>query len=183
MGVFYLLIKDLLKEFTFELQIKNYSIRTTETYNYNTTHFIQYLDEFHDVNEIEDISTVKKATYINTVIKSLRSFYTYLVAEEYVTLNIMARTKLLKEDKTVISTFTDQEIAKMIEAYDFKTYLNARNKVIIAMFADTAIRCSELINLEVDWVDRSSHSLGRGASMLAPSPQPSLRSSSVIVVF
>ncbi len=196
LGVFYLLIKDLLKEFTFELQIKNYPIRTTETYNYNTTHFIQYLDEFHDVNEIEDISTVhvkkyiqhqlnlgKKATYINTVIKSFRSFYTYLVAEEYVTLNIMARTKLLKEDKTVISTFTDQEIAKMIEAYDFKTYLNARNKVIIAMFADTAIRCLELINLEVDWVDRSSHSLGRGASMLAPSPQPSLRSSSVIVVF
>ncbi|MEK5233158.1 hypothetical protein MHB42_15655 [Lysinibacillus sp. FSL K6-0232] len=45
----------------------------------------------------------------------------------------MARTKLLKEDKTVISTFTDQEIAKIIEAYDFKTYLNARNKVIIAI--------------------------------------------------
>jgi len=42
------------------------------------------------------------------------------VAEEYVTLYIMARTKLLKEDKTVISTFTDQEIAKLIEAYDLK---------------------------------------------------------------
>ena len=104
-GGFFVLIKDLLKEFTFELQIKNYSSRTTETYNYNTTHFIQYLNEFHEVNEIEDVSIVhvkkyiqhqlnlgKKATYINTVIKSLRSFYTYLVAEEYVTLNIMART-------------------------------------------------------------------------------------------
>lgn len=53
-----MLIKDLLKEFTFELQIKNYSIRTTEIYNYNTTHFIQYLDEFHEVNEIENVSTV-----------------------------------------------------------------------------------------------------------------------------
>ncbi|MDM5250125.1 site-specific integrase [Lysinibacillus sp. G4S2] len=74
-------------------------MRTTETYNYNTTHFIQYLDEFHEVNEIEDVSTVhvkkyiqhqlnlgKKATNINIVIKSLRSFYTHLVAEEYVTL-------------------------------------------------------------------------------------------------
>lgn len=77
----------MLKEFTFELQIENYSISTTETYNYNTTHFIQYLDEFHEVNEIEDVSTVhvkiyiqhqlilgKKATSINTVIKSLRCF-------------------------------------------------------------------------------------------------------------
>ncbi|WP_342443772.1 site-specific integrase [Lysinibacillus sp. FSL K6-0075] len=87
-------------------------MRTTETYNYNTTHFIQYLDEFHEVNEIEDVSTVhvkkyiqhqlnlgKKATYINTVIKSLRSFYTYLVAEEYVTLNIMARTESLCDER------------------------------------------------------------------------------------
>ena len=40
---FFLFIKDLLKEFIFDLQIKNYSDRTIETYNYNTTDFIQYL--------------------------------------------------------------------------------------------------------------------------------------------
>ena len=43
----------------------------------------------------------------------------YLVAEEYVTLNILTKIKLLKEDKTVIKTFTDKEVAKMIEAYNF----------------------------------------------------------------
>ncbi|UKJ47720.1 hypothetical protein L6W14_18615 [Lysinibacillus sp. ACHW1.5] len=70
------------------------------------------MDEFHKMNEMEDISTVhvkkymqhqlnlgKKATYINTVIKSLRSFYTYLVAEEYVTLNIMARAESLCDER------------------------------------------------------------------------------------
>ncbi len=57
-----MLIKDLLKEFTFELQ--NYSIRTTETYKYHTTHFIQYLNEFHEVNEIEDVSTVHVKKFI-----------------------------------------------------------------------------------------------------------------------
>lgn len=64
------------------------------------------------MKEMEDISTVhvkkymqhqlnlgKKATYINTVIKSLRSFYTYLVAEEYVTLNIMARAESLCDER------------------------------------------------------------------------------------
>ena len=58
----------------------------------------------------------------------------------------MSRTKSLKEEKTVIQTFTDKEVGKILEAYDFKTYLNARNKVIVAMFADTRIRCLELIN-------------------------------------
>lgn len=41
----------------------------------------------------------------------------------------------------------------MIEAYDFKTYLNARNKVIIATFMETGIRCSELINLQSEWIN------------------------------
>ncbi|MCM0625180.1 hypothetical protein M5J14_11720 [Lysinibacillus sp. OL1_EC] len=70
------------------------------------------MDEFHKMNEMEDISTVqvkkymqhqlkigKKATYIKAVIKSLRSFYTYLVAEEYVTLNIMARAESLCDER------------------------------------------------------------------------------------
>lgn len=52
-----MLIKDLLKEFTFELQIKNYSKRTIETYNYNVNQFICYLKENHEINEIEDVST------------------------------------------------------------------------------------------------------------------------------
>jgi len=76
----------------------------------------------------------------------------------------MSRTKLLKEDKTVIQTFTDKEVAKMIEAYDFKTYLNARNKVFVAMLADTGIRLSELINLETDWInDTNLKIFGKGA--------------------
>ena len=172
-----MLIKDLLKELTFDLQIKNYSKRTIETYNYNVSQFIYYLVENHEVTEIEDVGSIhvkkfvqyqldngSKATYINTLIKSLRAFYVYLVAEEYVTLNVMARTKLLKEDKTVIQTFTDKEVAKMIEAYDFKTYLNARNKVIVAMFTDTGIRCSELINLETEWINETNIKIfGKGA--------------------
>ncbi|USK33531.1 tyrosine-type recombinase/integrase [Bacillus sp. F19] len=172
-----MLIKDLLREFTFDLKIKNYSARTIETYSHNSNQLIKYLNEFHEINELEDVSTVhikkfvqyqmdigNKATYINSLIKSLRAFYTYLVAEEYVTLNIMARTKLLKEDKTVIQTFTDKEVSKMIEAYDFKTYLNARNKLIIAMFTDTGIRCSELINLETGWINETNLKIfGKGA--------------------
>ncbi|MEH7107796.1 tyrosine-type recombinase/integrase [Bacillus sp. JJ1764] len=89
-----------------------------------------------------------KPTYINTLIKSLRSFYNYLVNEEYVSHNIILEIKFLNEEKVIINTFTDKEVAKMIDTYDFKSYLNVRNKVIIAMFVDTGIRMSELINLQ-----------------------------------
>ena len=85
-----MLIKDLLKEFTFDLQIKNYSSRTIETYNYNVGQLISFLKEHYDIAEIEDISTLhikkfvqyeielgNKSNYINTLIKSCRSFYNY----------------------------------------------------------------------------------------------------------
>ncbi|MFB5282893.1 tyrosine-type recombinase/integrase [Peribacillus sp. Hz7] len=171
------MIKDLLKEFTFDLQIKNYSKRTIETYNYNVNQLISFLEEHHDITDIEDVSSLhikkfvqyqlevgNKSNYINTIIKSLRAFYSYLVSEEYVSLNVLAKIKLLKEDKVVIKTFTDKEVAKMINVYDFKNYLNARNKVILAMFVDTGIRMSELINLQSEWINETNiRVFGKGA--------------------
>lgn len=174
---FFVLLDNVLKEFIFELKIKNYSDRTIDTYKYNVGLLITYLNEHHEIDDIEDIAPFhikkfvqhqiglgKKANYINTLIKSLRSFFKYLVVEEYMPMNIMNKIKLLKEDTEVIKTFTDDEVAKMIDSYDFKTYLNARNKVIIAMFVDTGIRMSELINLQSEWVyDTNIRIMGKGS--------------------
>lgn len=170
-------IKDLLKEFAFDLQIKNYSKRTIETYKYNIDQLIIFLDKQHEISDIEDVSSLhikrfvqyqleigNKSNYINTIIKSMRAFYSYLVSEEYVSHNVLAKIKLLKEDKVVIKTFTDKEVAKMIEVYDFKSYLNARNKVIIAMFVDTGIRMTELINVQSGWMNETNiRVFGKGA--------------------
>lgn len=172
-----MLIKDLLKEFSFDLQIKNYSNRTIETYKYNIDQLIIFLDKQHEISGIEDVSSLhikrfvqyqleigNKSNYINTIIKSMRAFYGYLVSEEYVSHNVLAKIKLLKEDKVVIKTFTDKEVAKMIEVYDFKSYLNARNKVIIAMFVDTGIRMTELINVQSGWMNETNiRVFGKGA--------------------
>ncbi|MDQ0254599.1 integrase/recombinase XerD [Evansella vedderi] len=171
------MISGLLKEFTFDLQIKNYSKRTIETYNYNCSQLIYYLRDNFDIDDIEEVSSLhvkkfiqyqtsigNKPTYINSLIKTLRAFYVYLVNEEYVALNIMKKVHFLKEETPVIKTFTDEEVARLIEVYDFKSYLNARNKVIIAMFVDTGIRLSELINLETAWINETNiRVLGKGA--------------------
>ncbi|USK82626.1 phage integrase N-terminal SAM-like domain-containing protein [Peribacillus frigoritolerans] len=90
-----MLIKDLLKEFSFDLQIKNYSKRTIESYKYNIDQLIMFLDKQHEISDIEDVSSLhikrfvqyqleigNKSNYINTIIKSVRAFYGYLVSEE-----------------------------------------------------------------------------------------------------
>ena len=48
-----------------------------------------------------------------------------------------------KRGKVIINTFTSTEILKMLNAFKFTTYLNARNKMIIAFFIDTGARNSE----------------------------------------
>ncbi|MDM5358807.1 phage integrase N-terminal SAM-like domain-containing protein [Peribacillus sp. ACCC06369] len=53
-----MLVKDLQKEFKFDLEIKNYSKRTIETYNYNIDQLMYYLDEHFSFSEIEEISTI-----------------------------------------------------------------------------------------------------------------------------
>lgn len=172
-----MLLRDLQKEFTFDLQIKNYSKRTIETYNYNLDQLLGFLNEQYDLSKLEEVSTIhikkfiqyqievgNKSNYINTMIKSIRVFYNYLVTEEYVGHSIMSKIKLLKEEKVIIKTFTDKEVSKMIDVYDFKSYLNARNKVIIAMFVDTGVRMSELINLQSSYInDTNMRILGKGS--------------------
>lgn len=176
-GGFLMLLRDLQKEFTFDLQIKNYSKRTIETYNYNLDQLLGFLNEQYDLSKLEEVSTIhikkfiqyqievgNKSNYINTMIKSIRAFYNYLVTEEYVGHSIMSKIKLLKEEKVIIKTFTDKEVSKMIDVYDFKSYLNARNKVIIAMFVDTGVRMSELINLQSSYInDTNMRILGKGS--------------------
>lgn len=122
-------------------------------------HNIEVLDEVKSFLIKDFIRNLQKkgfkASYINIVIKSLRAFFRYLLNEEYVNSNPMSKIRLLKEEKVIIQTFTDEEVSRMLEVFSYKTYLEARNKLIIAFFVGTGIRLSELISLEMDQVEDS----------------------------
>lgn len=184
-----MLLEDLLQEFLFDLQIKNYSKKTIDTYKYNVGMFVTYVANQFQVNELDDLVPMHikkfikyqqtkgwKASYINVIIKSLRAFFNYTKTEEYLEVDIMEKIKLLKEDVTIIETFTDEEVQAMLNVYDFKTYLNARNKLIIALFVDTGIRMAELINLQCEWVsDTTIKIFGKGKKWRYVSISPMLK--------
>lgn len=155
-----LLNRDLLKEFLFEIEIKNYTPRTIKTYRNNLNRFFDYLEKKYSIKDIEQIMPQhikqyvrflqqqgRKATYINNIIKNLRAYYKYCQGEQYVTNNIMQKVDWLKEEKVVIKTFEDDEVMKMLNAYNFTDYLNTRNKTILAFLFDLGIRNLELCNL------------------------------------
>ena len=178
----------LLEEFLFDLKVQNYSERTSATYMYNSKVFINYLKDM-DVLNADEIRTAHlkgliqtlqakgfKATYINTILKCVRQFFHYMVREGYVPSNPAEKVSLLKEDKEVIQTFTDEEVRGMLNSYSYRTYLEARNKLIIAFFVDTGIRLSELINLDETWIEDSViRVFGKGSKWRYVPISPSLK--------
>ncbi|WP_317326959.1 tyrosine-type recombinase/integrase [Turicibacter sanguinis] len=157
-----MLIKDVIKEYVFELQVQNYTPRTIKGYKNNTLRFAQYCTNEFQISNLEEIKALhikqyikyllsigRSATYTNGILKNLRSFFKYCYKEEYIPTNIALKVDWQREPKVIIKTFDNAEVKRMLDVYDTKTYLNARNKCIVAILFDTGIRNIELCNLSI----------------------------------
>ncbi len=158
------MLEDLLKEYKYDMQVRNYSKRTIKTCYNSTLKFIAYCNHEFDVKEIEELLPLhlkryitylqglgRSEVYMNSILKYLRGYFKYCVMEGYITekQNITQKVRWLREKKTLITTFTDAEVQKMIKVWDYKNFYNARNKAIIAMLFETGIRNNELCTLKV----------------------------------
>ncbi|MFR1788822.1 MAG: tyrosine-type recombinase/integrase [Clostridium sp.] len=159
--MFLLFLQDVIKEFIFEIKLRNYSERTIKGYKNNILKFARYMKNEFEIVEIEEISHVHiksylnflkgnglTEVYINTILKNLRSFYKYCFTEGYC-LNVALKVGWLRERKTIIKTFSDDEIRKMMDVYNYSSYIHARNKCIMAILIDTGIRNFELCQLKI----------------------------------
>lgn len=171
-----MLLSDVLKEFLFEIKIRNYTEKTQKGYKNNNALFHNWLNNEYGISELEELTHLhikqyikylqqkgRKPTYINGILKNIRSFYEYCVGEGYVSKNPCKQVKWAKEGKVVINTFTDKEVVEMINYYKGSDYLNIRNKCIIAILIDTGIRNYELCCLKITDVGETTIKiLGKG---------------------
>ncbi|WP_252246715.1 tyrosine-type recombinase/integrase [Clostridium sp. ZBS4] len=173
-----MLLEDLLKEYKYDMQVRNYSKRTIKTCYNSTLKFITYCKAEFDVEEIEELLPLhlkryitylqelgRSEVYINSILKYLRGFFKYCVLEDYISekQNITKKVRWLREKKSMIITFTDAEVQKMIKVWDYKNFYHARNKAIIATLFETGIRNNELCTLKIMEVrDTIIKVLGKG---------------------
>lgn len=160
-----MLLEEFRSEFILDCRIRNLSERTVETYELNISLFLRWLEKEMKVNELSALNKNHfkmyvvhlqreqyQASYINLLMKCLKSFFNYLVEEEYVSVNYPKQIKVLKEEQKVIDTFSDKQVKKLIHYYNKSDYLSVRNKLIIMLFVDTGIRCTELRQIKTDFV-------------------------------
>ena len=149
------------QEFLLDCQMRKLASGTLKNYRNNLKGFLDYVEEKLDISDVEDIKKLHiqkylktkmdvgcKANYVNTILKVIRAFYDYLIESEYVTKDPTEKVRLIKGEKKIIETFTDEEVQRLISAHDGIDYLSVRNRTIIALQLDTGIRCTETIDIE-----------------------------------
>lgn len=160
-----MLLTDAAKEFEFNCQCRKLSDKTIRNYGKLLGYLLDYLKEQHKVLCLEDVRPMyikaylmmlqergAKPQYISDQLKAFKVLFRYLYEEGYTDSILTERIKNVKQPKTIIKTFTEQEVKKMTEYYSGHTFMEVRNRLMLMTFFDTGIRVSELIDLKLSQV-------------------------------
>lgn len=150
------------EDYLFDCQVRGLSPKTLKNYRNHLIRFERYVRE-QGIDDIKDIKPlhIKKFLkskqddgctnkYVNGIRKVVKQFFYYCIENEYIINNPTQNIKPVKEEKKIIEVFTDEEVNRLINYYDYSDYLRARNRAILNMMFDTGIRTSELIGIKND---------------------------------
>lgn len=83
------------------------------------------------------------------IISGLRSFFLYLIFEEYRSVNPMELIEIPRIGRKLPDTLSIEEIDSLIEAVDLSTNEGERNRAILETLYSCGLRVSELISLKI----------------------------------
>lgn len=79
----------------------------------------------------------------------LRTFFKWCMNEGYLEVYPMSNIKAPRITKQVIPEYTQDEIHKLIDSCDCRTFLGSRNKALISVLLDTGLRRAEVIGIRL----------------------------------
>lgn len=179
---------DVLREYYYVCYSRDYTKKTMKNKKQEHSQLKKWLDE-KDITKLNDITTeVLQDYHTNKITRGLKphsvvstsrqvkAFFGWCLSENYVSENPMDKVNLPILRETVIETFTTEEVIKLVECFSYKTYIEARNKMIVSIMADTGIRVMELCNVkETDIETDKIKVLGKGRKERYLSISPALK--------
>lgn len=156
---------------------KKYSENTVIGYEEDIDFFLDFLDknsimllkvDYNDIrlfySYMEDNKFSKNT--ISRKVSSIRSFYKYLARNGYVSYNPFTLTKGPKKDKLLPKFLYYNELEKLFDSIDTKSFLGLRNRLILEILYATGIRVGELENIKIKDINISENSIkvfGKGS--------------------
>ena len=158
-------MEDAIVEFGFDCKVRKLSDKTVANYQKQLRYVQKYLKEEFQITEVEEIKSYhikqflammddkhRKPRYINDLLKVVKTFLNYCKREGHVKSSAAASVKNMKQPKTKILTFSEDEIRRLLNHFSGRDFLSIRNRTILAMFFDTGIRLTELISLKAEQI-------------------------------
>ena len=151
------------KDYLIDIEIRKYSPRTIQSYKLKLRQLTQFCESI-DIDDTDDLSMgiVKqftqsmmqkgnKGSYINGILKTVKSFIQYCFDEGYGGFNTRNKSfKWVKEEKAVVRAFSPKDVRLLLAACKGNDFLNIRDTAILTIFFETGIRCFELCSIKED---------------------------------
>ena len=153
-------LDEAIREFEFDCKVRHLSPKTIDNYIKQLRYFERFLGNEFSITSIECVkpSHIKrflsmmddagrKPQYINDLLKVCKTFFNYLESEGLIDSSPAKRIKNMKLPKLKLRTFTEKNIMDMINYYNGRSFIEIRNRAMMAMMFDTGVRLSELMEL------------------------------------
>lgn len=150
-------IQSAVEEYLVEIEVRKYTPKTIRSYRCNLNLFLRFCAEKLHVETVEALTPAvvrqfsrcmseagRKGTYINGVLKSIKSFIQYCYEEGYGGFDTRKTFKWCKEEKPVITAFSPEQVRIMLQSCRGHDYLSLRDYAILTLLFETGIRCWEL---------------------------------------
>lgn len=161
----------MLEDYLMECEIRKFSGETVKNKRIVANEFIRSVGDIEadKVTKatikkfIIEVSERKKASTINTCLRNLKGWFKFLVEEEIINSNPFDRVEALKEEKTVMRTYSVDIVGEVLSRFWAKDFNTQRNKLITITLVETGIRVSELCDIKLeDIMDNSIKIHGKG---------------------
>lgn len=144
---------------------KRYSSKTLENYSIDLNTFITFCEEVKIYN-YKDITYDNLRNYLEFLynknysnktisrhISSLKSFFKYLINNNYIKENHTELLSLPKSELRLPNYLNNIDLEDLINTPDKDTKAGKRDRLILEMFYSTGIRLSELVNIKISDID------------------------------
>lgn len=156
---------------------KAYSDNTVNSYKEDIVEYLNYCDnngldylniKYEDTRDYlkylkEDKNDINSS--INRKLSAIRSFYKYLNSNNIIENNIFLLINGLKKSKKLPRYFEYNELEELFSSISISTPKGQRDLLILEMLYATGVRVSELINIKVNDINKSTKKiiiLGKG---------------------
>ncbi len=151
---------DLLGAFFRDCQYRNLAPKVIEGYRWYLSDIEKRCGDIMSVDRqmvkqvvMERLKEGLSPYTVNHYVKAIKVFYSFLIREELTDENPMAKLAKVLEPQNLKPVLDENKIARLLSAIPARGFYHTRDKTMITLIWDTAIRLTELLTIEIDNLD------------------------------